>query len=190
MILNTMPPTDRLHPCAGCGLELPGTGEPFDSRSTASADCRLVYGEVAGYELTYVARLGRWHQLLVDTYAAQHVGERSPRIGPAFALIGLQLALEQGWAGPAVRDAHQALARAHRDWPSFLPAPQFSGGLTVADLALAGSPEAHVEILHAWACEVWAGWSDRQATVRALSTARLAGLPPGNARSDVRAPAR
>ncbi|TME13208.1 MAG: serine/threonine protein kinase [Chloroflexi bacterium] len=134
-----------------------------------------MYGEVAGYELQHVALLGRWHQLLVDTYAAQHVGERTPRIGPAFALIGLQLALERGWDGPVVRDAHQALARAHRDWPPFLPAPRFQGGLTVADLALAGSSEAHVEILRAWAGDVWAGWADRQETVRALTAARLDG---------------
>ena len=67
------------------------------------------------------------------------------------------------------------LARAHRDWPPFLPAPRFQGGLTVADLALAGSSEAHVEILRAWAGDVWAGWADRQETVRALTAARLDG---------------
>jgi hypothetical protein len=149
-----------------------------------------VYGEVAGYELAHVARLGRWHQLLVDTYAAQHFGERSPRIGPAFALIGLQLALERGWDGPAVRDAHQALARASREWPSLLPAPRFRNGLTVADLAVAGSPEAHVEVLQAWASEVWAAWSDRQATVRALTAARLEGLAGGQMPGAVRAKAR
>ena len=173
MILNAMPPTDRLHACAGCGLDLPGTGEPFDPRSTASVECRSEYGEVAGFELQQVARLGRWHQLLVDTYGAQHVGERTPRIGPAFALIGLQHALEKGWDGPAVRDAHQVLARTRRDWPSFLPAPRFGGRLTVADIALAASPEAHVEVLRAWASEVWAGWADRHATVRSLIATRL-----------------
>ena len=170
-----MAPPDRLHACAGCGLELPGTGAPFESRSTASVECRLVYSEVAGYELEHVTELGRWHQLLVDTYGAQHVGEGTPRIGPAFALIGLYLALERGWDGLAVRDAHRALARAHRDWPSFLPAPRFQDGLTVADLTLAGSPEAHVEVLRAWAGEVWAGWADRQESVRALTAARLDG---------------
>jgi hypothetical protein len=190
MILNSMAPPDRLHPCAGCGLELPGTGEPFDSRSTASVECRSVYGEVSGYELANVARLGRWHQLLVDTYAAQHVGERPPRIGPAFALIGLQLAVEEGLDGPTVRDAHQALARAHRDWPSFLPAPRLSGGLTVADLALAGSPEVHVEVLRAWASEVWAGWSDRHAAVRTLVAARLGRRPRADIPTDAPASAR
>jgi hypothetical protein len=173
MILNTVPTTDGLHTCPGCGLELLGSGELFDTRSTSSSECRAVYAEVAGFELAHIALLGRWHQLLVDTYAAQHVGDASPRIGPAFALIGLHLALDRGWDGPAVRDAHQALARRHRDWPSFMPAPSFAGGLTIADLALAGSPEAHVEILRAWAGDVWAAWRVRHEAVRTLVAARL-----------------
>ena len=170
-----MAPPERVHACAGCGLELPGTGEPFDSRSTASTECRLVYAEVAGYELEHVAFLGRWHQLLVDTYGAQHVGASTPRIGPAFALIGLHLALERGWDGPAVRDAHQVLARHRRDWPSFMPAPRLAGGLTVADLARAGSRQVHIVLLQAWAGEVWAGWKERQDAVRALAAAHLDG---------------
>ena len=158
--------------CPGCGVDLPGSDEPWDPRSLASEACHAVYGEVAGYELEHVAELGRWHQLLVDTYAAQHAGPRTPAIGTAFALIGLQLTLEDGLDGLAVREAHQRLARASRTWPRFeLPASR--GALTILDLALADSRADHVERLHAWDTDVWAAWSDSQDAVRELARDRL-----------------
>ena len=138
----------------------------------ASVACRAMYGEVAGYELEQVARLGRWHQLLVDTYAAQHVGPATPRIGPTFALIGLHLALDRGWDGLAVRDSHQALARRHRDWPAF-ETPALVWKMTVADLALASSPEEHITILGRWAAEVWAAWRTAHGAVERLVAERL-----------------
>lgn len=158
--------------CPGCGVELPGSAEPWDPRSLASEACHALYGEVAGFETRHVVELGRWHQLLVDTYAAQHVGERTRLIGTAFALIGLHLALEAGWDGLAVRDAHQDLAQRYRAWPAF-PAPERRGALTVLDLALASTPEEHVERLRAWATDVWAAWVDSHAAVAALIAERL-----------------
>jgi hypothetical protein len=158
--------------CPGCSVDLPGSAEPWDERSLASTACRMLYGEVAGYELEHVAEVGSWHQLLVDTYAAQHAGPRSPALGIAFALIGLQLALEEGWDGLAVRDAHQRLAAAHRDWPAFEP-PASRGASTIFDLAMATSPADHIERLRSWAADVWAAWGDSHDSVRALSRKRL-----------------
>jgi hypothetical protein len=158
--------------CPGCGVELPGTAEPWDPRSLASEACHGLYGEVAGFESQHVAELGRWHQRLVDTYAAQHAGSRTPLIGTAFALIGLHLALEEGWDGLAVRDAHQDLAGRYREWPAF-PAPERRGALTVLDLALASTPEEHVERLRAWAADAWQAWAASHATVEALIAERL-----------------
>jgi hypothetical protein len=160
--------------CPGCGVRLPGSAEPWDARSLASAACRAVYGEVAGYESQRVVALGRWHQLLVDAYAAQHAGDRSPRIGPAFALIGLHLTLDRGWTGLEVRDAHQRLASEHRHWPAFV-APASRGELTIVDVALAATPEEHVERLHAWAADVWAAWRPAHDAVRELVRTRLGG---------------
>ena len=158
--------------CRGCCVELPGSADPWDPRSLASEACHALYGEVAGFESQHVVELGRWHQLLVDAYAAQHAGERTPRIGTAFALIGLHLALEAGWDGLAVRDAHQDLARRYPAWPAF-PAPERRGALTILDLALASTPEEHVERLRAWAADVWQAWADSHAAVAALIAERL-----------------
>ena len=158
--------------CPGCGVELPGSSEPWDPRALASDPCHALYGEVSGFESQHVVELGRWHQLLVDTYAAQHAGERTPLIGTAFALIGLHLAVEEGWDGLAVRVAHQELGRRYREWPPF-PAPERRGSMTVLDLALASTPEEHVERLRAWATDVWAAWADSHAAVAVLIAERL-----------------
>jgi len=153
--------------CPGCGVVLPGSAEPWDPRSLASEACHALYGEVAGYESQHVVELGRWHQLLVDAYAAQHAGERTPAIGTAFALIGLHLAIDVGWDGLQVRNAHQRLAAAARTWPSFA-FPASRGDRTIFDVAIAASPDEHVERLRAWAAAVWTAWSGSHEAVRAL----------------------
>ncbi len=164
--------------CPGCGVELPGWGEPWSPRSTASAACHDLYGEVLGYEYEHLAELGRWHQLLVDTYAAQHAGDRTAAITTAFALIGLDLALEHGWAGIEVRDAHQLLARSHRDWPRF-PGPAAAAGTTVQDLALAATTTDYAEVLGRWARAVWGSWSAEHHRVDGLLQERLPGWTDG-----------
>jgi hypothetical protein len=153
--------------CRGCGVVLPGSGDPWNPRSLASEACHALYGEVAGYESQHVVELGRWHQLLVDAYAAQHAGERTPPIGIAFALIGLHLALDGGWDGVRVRDAHQRLASASRSWPRF-EAPKGRGDLTIFDVAMARSTGEHVERLRTWATAVWTAWAGSHEAVRAL----------------------
>jgi hypothetical protein len=157
--------------CPGCGVSLPGSAA-LHGRSLASEACWQLYGEVAGYELAHLASLGRFHQLLVDTYIAQHAGGSSPAIGVAFALIGLRLTLDDGWRGEEVRDAHRYLAESFREWPAFDP-PTRRSKTTVFDLALAASPEIYVVTIQRWAADVWASWRDSQDEVLALIDARL-----------------
>ena len=158
--------------CPGCGAVLPGPLTMSDRRSSASDACRAVRAEVAGYELAHLAEVGRWHQLVVDAYGAQHPSDAGPAIGTAFGLIGLHLALEAGRSGLEVRDAHQLLGNRYRDWPRF-PAPAGWGRLTIVDLALAGDPSGYLETLHQWAGEVWSAWSEQHDAVAALIRERL-----------------
>jgi hypothetical protein len=158
---------DGRSPCPGCGAFVEGSAELRDPRSLASWGCYQAYGLVAGYELEHVTELGRWHQLLVDTYSAQHVAERTPRMTVAFALLGLRLALEDGRSGLEVRQIHQRLAAARVAWPA-LPAPADRGGLTVEDLRAAASPADYAERLHAWARSVWESWAPEHPAVNQL----------------------
>src|SRR5712692_7314451 len=93
--------------CPGCGVELPASGLRAGPGSTASPECELVYGELIGFEMSHLARLGRFHQLSVDADGAQHPDAAGSGIRLAYSLVGLYLALERGAGGLQVREAHQ-----------------------------------------------------------------------------------
>jgi Family of unknown function (DUF5946) len=158
--------------CPGCGVVLPGAGEPWDRRSTASEACRALYGEALGYEHAHLVPLGRWHQLLVDTYGAQHAGEQTPAITTAFGLIGLFLALEHDRPGSDIRDVHQMLANRYHEWPHFRP-PRVPATMTVQDLVRPGTPNEYTETLNRWAQSVWTAWREEHPRVQELVNARL-----------------
>jgi hypothetical protein len=143
--------------CPGCGVRLPGRSDDYSPRPGASAACWQLYGEIAANEAQHIAKLGRFHQLMVDAYAAQHPVPDGSGIGLAFGLVGLHLALDEGWRGDQVRAAHQALAGVAGKWPRFEP-PASRGSMTVFDVAMADSPEAHADLLQRWAADVWAAW--------------------------------
>ena len=173
---------DELRVCPGCRLALPIDGWPLDRRVNASPECWHRYTTVLAHEATHIALLGPLHQLTVDAYAAQHAGEPSPAISTAFALIGLHLALDEGWSGTAVRAAHQLLAGRHSSWPRF-KRPAEPGRLTVADVATARTPAEHAELVGRWAASVWAAWQPSQAAVRAWAEAVLSPIARGQLRS-------
>jgi hypothetical protein len=53
----------------------------------------------------------------VDVYEAQHAGGTTRNITVAFGLIGLYLALEKGYTGKEVQQAHMQITRFRNDWP-------------------------------------------------------------------------
>jgi hypothetical protein len=167
--------------CPGCGVVLPESDWPVGRRTNASGACWHLHGQILGYEAEHLPQLGRFHQLTVDTYGAQHGGEPSPPISLPFALIGLHLAMDEGWRGDQVRAAHQALARRPSRWPVFTR-PAKPGWVTVADVAGAPTPEAHAERVRAWAASVWEAWRGEHSRVRAWADAEL----PPEARARLR----
>jgi len=151
--------------CPGCGVSLPVSDWPVRSRANASPACWQLYMSVVGHEFAYLPQLGGLHQLTVDAYGAQHAGEQVPAIGIAFALIGLHLALDDGWSGTQVRAAHQHLAARGGDWPAF-SAPMSRAALTIADVAGSPTPEEHAARVRSWAASVWEAWTQEHARVR------------------------
>jgi hypothetical protein len=158
--------------CPGCGVELPGDGSPADPRRNATASCWQLYGELAGYEGQHMVELGQHHQMMVDAYGAQHAGGTARAIGPAFGLIGLYLAFEQGWSGSEVRDAHHWLAERFDAWPEFQPLAT-AATVTVEDVALTGTVDERAAALRAWAAAVWESWRPEHLRVAALLDERL-----------------
>ena len=158
--------------CPGCGLSLPASGLSWDRKLFASPECWQVYGEVAGFELAHPELVGRFHQLTVDAYGAQHGGIDGRGIRIAYSLVGLHLTLDRGWTGLEVRRAHQAMGRPQPSWPAFLrPADVWT--LTVLDVALAGvrtgAVGGHAAAVERWAAAVWAGWAPRHVEIAALA---------------------
>ena len=133
-------------------------------RLNASPQCWALYGEVTGFALQH-AELGRYQQLTVDTYFAQHPGAGTSDLSIAFALIGLHLALDGGESGTDVRALHQRLGNERIDWPH-LEHPHDLGSITVFDVAMATSPAAHAERLQRWATSVWQAWVFQHDAVR------------------------
>jgi hypothetical protein len=131
-----------------------------------------VHGEVEGFELAHLDLVGRFHQLTADAYGAQHSGGDGRGIRIAYSLVGLHLALDRGWTGVAVRDAHQRMGRPRPSWPAFVR-PSDVGPLTVLDVALAGarvgSVFGHTDAVQRWAAAVWAAWSLQHADIAALT---------------------
>ncbi len=140
-------------------------------------ECWQLAGEVTGFELEHTAQLGRFHQLMVDAYGAQHADAAGSGIRVAYSLVGLFLALERGLNGLQVRRVHQLMGKPEASWPRF-PRPAELGQLTVLDVALAGaragSVEGHAKAVEKWARLVWEAWSAQHDAVAALSD-RFAG---------------
>ncbi|HEX8982348.1 MAG TPA: DUF5946 family protein [Ktedonobacterales bacterium] len=156
-----------LRACPGCGLSLPISDSPAaDERVNASPECWDLHGELTAYTVTR-GDSDFIHQLLVDTYAAQHVNALSRPIGIAFALIGLYLTYEKGYNGRQVQHTHMLLARRSKQWPTF-QRPLSTGALTVFDVLQCEPGEALDSMLREWGDSVWEAWSAEHARVREL----------------------
>jgi hypothetical protein len=164
--------TDRMPSgpsCPGCGLALAQPDADVGEPAGSSAACWSVHLEVAAFEVDHPVLLAG-HQLLVDAYGAQHAGPGSIRL--PYSLVGLQLALDHGWTGPAVRALHGRMGKPRPDWPTFERPPSRGAG-TILDVATAGarsgSLAGHEASLRAWAEGVWSAWSSQRAAVTALA---------------------
>ena len=162
--------TADMRVCPGCGLRLPTSDAPDDSRFFASPECQALYNEMTGYTIAAAQTRAddRFiHQHLVDAYAAQHASDTQPPITAAFALIGLYLACEKGYSGRQAQRMHMLLAKRSKHWPRFSP-PASAGALTVQDVLRAEPGPPRDDALMRWARSVWQGWSAQHARVRAL----------------------
>ena len=147
--------------CPGCGLALPSVGIAGDSVTNASHECWLVYGEVAGFELQHMAALGRFHQLAVDSYGAQHAGLDPRSIRVAYSVVGLYLACEKHLSGLQVRHAHARMGHPQAWWRPF-EKPAQVGSVRVLEVALSGARaddvDGHARAVQLWGESVWETW--------------------------------
>jgi Family of unknown function (DUF5946) len=152
--------------CPGCGLELSSSEDAVDARYKASYPCRQLCDELAAYTLT-LADKDFIHQLVVDTYCVQHVGDALKPIAISFALIGLFLTFERGYTGRQVQRAHMWLAKKSKVWPRF-EAPQTRALITVLAVVQTPPGSARNDMIRNWGKSVWDMWQPEHKSILAL----------------------
>jgi hypothetical protein len=172
-----------LEVCSGCGIELPAVIAKPHPYMTASAACWQGFGELLGAQYTDPGRM-RFHQVVVDAYAAQHPGGDDPRAvrSVGIHLMTLALFLEHAVDPALGTQLHRHMVerpvfnRLERE-PSNRP------GLTFRHVPLTGPVEAARTRAYEWASAVWASWAPQHDVVRAwLQTSGLTPPPPPSRR--------
>jgi hypothetical protein len=145
-------------------------------RFNASGECWQLFSNLSCYTVSK-QDAEFIHQNAVDAYEAQHAGGKTRNITVVFGLIGLYLALEKGFTGKQVQQAHMRIAKIRRDWPRLEP-PVQAATLTIMDVLAAADGAGKDTMIRKWMIAVWDSWADRQEWVRE-TTGALPGRHPG-----------
>jgi hypothetical protein len=149
--------------CPGCGPRLPAEHCDYPD-CNASWECLQRYSDLLCYT---VAKQDKEfiHQHAVDAYAAQHAGGTTRNITVAFGLTGRYLALEKGYTGKQVQQAHMRIVKIRKDLP-WLEPPQVPGAITVLDVLEVSDGVEKAAMIRQWMAAVWESWADQQVWLR------------------------
>jgi len=150
--------------CPNCHAALPDRHLAPAERFNASGECWQAFSYLACYT---VAKQDPAfiHQHAVDAYEAQHAGGATRNITVAFGLIGLYLALEKGYSGKQVQQAHMQIAKIRKDWPRLEP-PVQPAKMTVANVMRADTDTEKDAMIMQWMAAVWDNWADQHVWIR------------------------
>ncbi|HSW96377.1 MAG TPA: DUF5946 family protein [Candidatus Saccharimonadales bacterium] len=151
--------------CTGCGITVTSAEIKLDNQYHASYACVKLYEEISADTLSLHDK-DFIHQLIVDTYTAQHVGAKMKPIMITFALIGLYLTFEHNYTGKQVQSAHILLANQSKEWPSFIP-PKEKASITVLDI-VQNSDSMKQEMIKKWGKAVWGIWQPEHENITKL----------------------
>lgn len=148
-------------------MALPAEAGPAHPYMLGSAACWRGYGELLAAQYSDPERM-RFHQLVVDAYAAQHPGDDDPRAiqSVAIHLMTLALFLDRGVDPALGTQLHMQMVtrptfhRLHR------PDEASEGTLTFQHVPLDGDVALARERAYEWARSVWDSWEPHQDVVR------------------------
>lgn len=122
----------------------------------------------------------RWavHQLVVDSYVAQHATAATrPSVQQlGLCLMTLDLFLEEGWDVSAGPRLHQRMMANLPELHALEP-PDTQTHLTVEHVLRAGDAAAYQHLVRSWAEQVWHAWRVHHRTIRSWNEAALGGGP-------------
>ena len=153
-------------PCPGCGAELPPVAGPVHAYLTSSPACWHGFGELLAADYASPERMGL-HQVVVDTYAAQHpgAGRRRQVQSVGLHLMTLALFLEHG-TDPALGTAlHRRMIRRPRFHPS--DADRRRNAPPCCTVPTDGPASVARVAAYEWAGAVWETYRHEHDTVRA-----------------------
>jgi hypothetical protein len=143
--------------CEYCGAM------PPDGKS-----CKDLYDTLAFYTLSR-GDVFFIHQLVVDTYGAQHAHGGSKPIAVAFALIGLYLFSQMHYTGREVQKAHMRLGEQKEEYPAFM-LPKSRGPLTVVNVLQVPGGDQRDKRIKEWAKSTWEAFINNQPQVVEILT--------------------
>jgi hypothetical protein len=169
-----------MNTCPGCQVALPERHLDPPHRFNASGECWQAFCDLTCYTIAKQDP-AFIHQYAVDAYGAQHGGGSTRPITVVFALIGLCLALEKGYTGKEVQEAHMRIARVYRVWPRLTP-PERPAELTVVDVLREETDERKDAMIREWSASVWQSWEDQHPWIRDTTDNLLYGSREGAVR--------
>ena len=153
-----------LETCAGCGVVLPAGSGPTHPYMTGSAACWARFGELLASDYSSGERMA-FHQVLVDSYAAQHPGDGGRRAVQSVGLhlMTLCLFLEHGVDAALGTALHRRMIRR----PAFRRLTRIEPGrLTVLHVPVSGSAVVARQAVYEWAHAVWQTYEPEHVQVR------------------------
>lgn len=94
------------------------------------------------------------HQYAVDAFAVQNAGENTKNISLVYALAGLYLALEKGYSGKEVQQAHLIFSKDKSNMPRMILSAN-RGKITVKNVLEAEAGIERDEMIMRWCTSVW-----------------------------------
>lgn len=130
------------------------------------------YEELSFYTLAHPDKAFFIHQYIVDAQTAQTADAATKPISLLFSLVGLFLAVEKGYSGKQVQDAHLHLARNKSGWPA-IGLPESRGAITAVDVLLVEAGEERDRMIRRWCASVWGAYKEAHACIAAFRSERL-----------------
>jgi len=123
-----------------------------------------LYNDLLFYTLSHPDPEFFIHQYAVDAFAAQNVDENTKNITLLYAVAGLYLAVERGFSGKEVQNAHLIFSKEKSDMPLIIP-PENRGEITIKNVLEAEPGIARDEMILHWCASVWEAYQNNRDSI-------------------------
>ncbi len=131
-----------------------------------------LYNELLFYTLSHPDPEFFIHQYAVDAFAAQNADKNSKNITLVYAVAGLYLAVEKGFSGKQVQNAHLIFSKDKSDMPRII-LPEDRGSVTIKNVLNAEPGIERDEQIMYWCASVWKAFANNRDAIIAFCERHL-----------------